>query len=111
MNAWTWVLAALCALGVVLAIVPSIGVLVRLKRVNARVKDLRNSRFMLSVQSLQIQSARLSDVTGKAAPLTARAQSAVESIRESASALKMAQAKRAMQQAGSDIAALLETLR
>jgi hypothetical protein len=111
MNLWTWVLIALCALALLLAVSSAIVVLLGLKRLRARVNELQSSRLALSLRSLQMESARFQQLEKKISPLRERAGHAASSIRESAQSARLPQAKAAMQKAGEDIAALMEDLR
>jgi hypothetical protein len=81
MSPWQWVLIALSAAGVVLAIV-SIGIAgVAALRVSSRLEKLRESSFVTKLESLQIQVDRLTRISNDVEQLQTRAEAAVASLR------------------------------
>jgi hypothetical protein len=110
-SAWTWVLVALCAAGVLAAVIPAISVALAASKISKRVAALKQSRLSLSLQSLTIQSNRLAQLSADAALLVSRAQTAVEAIRANVEIIKMPQARDALAFAGEQIRSLVRDLR
>lgn len=111
MSVWTWVLIGLCALGVILPLVPFLAVLRLALRLRSRLSDLQQARLFTSLESLKLQRAHLEATSARAAALAARAQAALTVIRGSAESSGYLQMRDAMQSAGSEIESLVETLR
>lgn len=111
MSAWTWVLVGLCALGIVLAVAPLFSVLRLALRLRSRLNDLQQARLFTSLESLNLQRAHLESVAAGAAPLAARAQAAIETIKSSAQTSGYLEMRDAMRTAGAEISSLLEELR
>jgi hypothetical protein len=111
MSVWTWVLIGLGAAGALLGFASLVPVLLEALRLRKHVAGLSNSRLFLAAQSMQIQTARLSHLSGQAQALAGRAENAVASIRTGAGEAAMPQARIALQDTGAEIAALLEDLR
>jgi len=111
MSAWTWVLVALCALGVVLALVPTIAAAGLALRTKRRIEALRQSRLALSLQSLALQAERFSRISADAATLGPRAQKAVASMRTSAAQLRLADAQQSLGHTGAELESLARDLR
>ncbi|HZZ64255.1 MAG TPA: hypothetical protein VFE17_02035, partial [Candidatus Baltobacteraceae bacterium] len=59
MDTWTWVLLALCALGLLFAVFSVIPVIRYAMRLRSRLRQLASSRLVTSLESLQMQSNRL----------------------------------------------------
>jgi hypothetical protein len=111
MNAWTWVLTGLCIAGVAL---PIIGALVAVRlvfRVRSRIPELRHARLFTSLESLRLQGARLQLLAQRAAAVSQRAQTAIETIRSAAGASGYTRMHAALQAAGAEISALITALR
>jgi hypothetical protein len=111
MSAWTWVLAGLCALSVLLVLASIIPVVRLALRLRSRVNTLKNARLFASAESLQLQTKRLQHVAREAAPLLQRAQAAVAQIRASAADSGYPVMRDALQSTGAEIDALLQALR
>jgi hypothetical protein len=86
-------------------------VLLAALRVRAKVQALAGRPLFLSLESLQLQSARLSQVAPQMAPLAARSKAAVASIQESARILGLADARAALETTGAELHALVKDLR
>ncbi len=82
-----------------------------LLRIRRRLEALQQSPLAVSLRGLQLEGERLSNLSGSAAPLAARAKDAIESLSASTDQLHMPQAAQAMQQAGGEIRALIDDLR
>ena len=111
MTLWTWVLVGLCALAVILALVPVYSVVRLTRRLRSRVDALQQARLFASLESLNLQRARLESIAAKAAPLAVRAQAAVASLKSSTQSSGLPEMRDAMQSAGAEIDSLAETLR
>lgn len=111
MSVWTWVLIGLCAAGAVLPLVSAIAVLRIALRLSRRVNELQHARLFTSLESLQLQSARLQSISEEAAPLAQRAQNAVQQIRTSLNDPAFLQIRDALQSSGAEIRALADSLR
>lgn len=111
MSAWTWVLIGLCAAGVLLPLVPLAAVLRLMLRLRSRANDLQNARLFTSLESLQLQRARLESIAAQAAPLAERAQAAAQTIRASAATAAYPEMRESLRDAGADIAELIAALR
>lgn len=110
MSVWTWVLIGLCAVGVFLPLVPLVAVLRLALRLRSRARDLQNARLFTSLESLELQRARLEAIAGRAAPLAQRAQSAAQTIRTSASAAAYPAMRESLGAAGAEISGLIADL-
>jgi hypothetical protein len=111
MSAWLWVLIALCAAGVLLALVSLIPVITAALRLRTKVRDLQRRPLFLSMQSMQLQAARLSHTAAQAQPLVERGRAAVAAIEQSAAALQLPDAQRELRDAGAELQTLSEELR
>jgi hypothetical protein len=111
MSVWTWVLLGLCVAGVLLALIALVVVAVQALKLRDRVRELQNSRLFMSMESLQLQSARLSRLSTQVEPLTQRARAAVATIQASVPESGMPQARAALQETGAQISALIDDLR
>lgn len=111
MSVWTWVLVGLCVVGALLAVTSLAIVAVQALKLRARVRELQNSRLFMSLESLQLQSARLSRLSTQMDPLTQRARAAVAQMQASVAESGMPQARAALQETGAQISALLDDLR
>lgn len=111
MSSWTWVLIGLCAAGVLLPLVPLVSVLRLALRLRSRVNDLQNARLITSLESLQLQRARLESIAAQAAPLAQRAQAAAETIRTSPAAADYPEMRESLGAAGAEISGLITALR
>lgn len=111
MSVWTWVLIGLGVAGALLAAVSVVAVALEALRVRARVRELQNSRLFMSLESMQIQSTRLSRTAAQMPPLVARAQAALAQIRTAGNQAAMPQARAALEQSGAEISTLLDALR
>lgn len=110
MSAWTWVLIALSVAGAGLALASLVVVLLTALRVRAKMQALAGRPLFLSLESLQLQSARLSQLAPQMEPLAARSTAAVASIQESARILRLTDARAALETAGAELRALVEDL-
>jgi len=111
MYLWTWVLTGLCLAGVLAGLAYVIPVIRLALRLRARVENLQHARLFTSAQALDLQRKRLEHTAREAAPLIARAQTAVETIRASASTAGVNDMRDAMRSAGAEISQTLTTLR
>lgn len=111
MNVWTWVLVGLCVAGVLLAVIALVVVAVQALKLRARVRELQNSRLFVSMESLQLQSARLSRLSTQVEPLAQRARAAIATIQACGAESGMPQARAALQETGAQISALIDDLR
>jgi hypothetical protein len=112
MSVWTWVLVGLCVVGALLAVTSLSIVAVQALKLRARVRELQNSRLFMSLESLQLQSARLSRLsTQQVQPLTQRAQAAVSQMQACVQESGLPQARATLQETGAQISALLDELR
>ena len=111
MYAWTWVLTGLCLAGVLLGLAYVIPVIRLALRLRARIENLQHSRLFTSAQALELQRKRLEHTAREAAPVAARAQKAIETIRTSPSAAGVDGMRDALRSAGAEITALSEALR
>lgn len=111
MSVWTWVFIGCCAAGATLPLVSAIVVLRLASRIRARANELQNARLFTSLESLQLQSARLRNLSAQAAPLLQRARNAVERIRAGVQDPEYGQVRDALQSSGEQIRALFQTLR
>jgi hypothetical protein len=111
MSVWTWVLVGLCVVGALLAVAALVIVAVQALKLRARVRELQNSRLFMSLESLQLQSARLSRLSTQVQPLTQRAKAAVAQIQDCVEESGAPQARAALQQTGAEISALMDELR
>lgn len=84
MSVAQWVLVALCAAGLLLAVVSSVRVLIAAIRLNRRLAALDESPFVTKLESLQIQGARLGRTADDVGGLERRAKAAFESLRQTA---------------------------
>jgi hypothetical protein len=110
MSLWTSVLLALCAAGVLLALVSAIPVVLRLFRLRSRTKELLRARLFTSLQSLDVQAAHLSHTATEANALAKRAHSAIARIRSAPNEAGYGRVLEAMQSTGAEIHALFQTL-
>lgn len=111
MSVWTWVLIGLCAAGALLPLVSAIAVLRMALRLARRVDQLQHARLFTSIESLQLQSARLESIGKEAAPLAQRAQEAVQHIRSGLQDPAFIQMRNALQSSGAEIQSLVDSLR
>lgn len=111
MTLWTWVLTGLCACGALLALGSLVSVLPLAARLRNRANDLQYARLFTALESLELQNARLQNLSEQIAPLTRRAQAAIATIRASASAAPYARMIGALQSAGAQIRDLFQALR
>lgn len=110
MSVWTWVLIGLSVGGALLAVFSVAAVAAEAFRVHARVRELSNSRLFMSLESMQIQSGRLSRLAAQVQPLATRARAAVAQIRGAGGQAEMPQMRAALEQSGAELSALLEAL-
>lgn len=110
MSAWTWVLVALCILGVALALGSFVPVVLAALRLRTKMKDLKQRPLFLSLESLRIQQNRLSRIAADAAPLQKRAQTAIASIKDSSRTSGLPESRSALEDAGANLHALLQDL-
>jgi hypothetical protein len=111
MSLWTWVLVGLCVAGFLLAVGSVIPVVALGLRLRNRMKELQNSRLLVSMQLLQMQANRLSNIARRAQGLGARAQAAAASIQASKAISGLDDARGSLEGAGSEIQSLLQELR
>lgn len=111
MSVWAWVLVGLCVVGALLAVTSLVIVAAQALKLRARVRELQNSRLFMSLESLQLQSARLSRLSTQVQPLTRRAQAAVAEMQACVEESGMPQARAALQETGAQISALMDDLR
>lgn len=111
MSAGTWVLTGLCVAGVILPLIGALIVLRLALRLRSRASRLQHARLFTSLESLQLQSNRLQLLAVRAAPLTRRAQAAIQTIASARSASGYPQMRDALQSAGAEISALISDLR
>ena len=111
MNLWSWVLIGLCAAGALLALGSVIPVLRISTRVQNRVSDLQHARLFTALESLELQNARLQNLSQQLAPLSIRARAAIATIRANTSAANYAPMTNALRSAGAQIHDLFEALR
>jgi hypothetical protein len=110
MYVWMWALTGLCAAGALLALT-SVLLLVRpALRIQGRLRNLRHARLFTSLESLEIQSARLEKLSREAAVLAERGQAAVTSIAQSANAPFHGEIAGSLRSSGEEISALLHEL-
>lgn len=111
MTVWTWVLVGLAAAGVLLPLVPMVAIVRSAMRLRSRVAALSQSRLITSLESLELQGARLESIAGQAPPLAARARSALRTIHEATAPARFAPMRDAVRSAGAEIAQLTSELR
>ena len=111
MSAWTWLLIALSAAGVLLAVSSLAIVAVGALALRAKMQAMARRPLFLSLEGLQLQALRLAQLPDRTQPLTARAQTALVSIRESLEAFSMPRARRSLEPAVRDVKALSQDLR
>ncbi len=85
MSFWTWVLVGLCAGGVLLPLMSVVPVLRRAARLRRRMETLQQARLFTSLESLNLQKARLQHLNRQAEPLVERAHAAIETLAGSTS--------------------------
>ena len=111
MSVWTWVLIGLCVAGAVLAVAPVLTVLLQAKKLRARMLEIQNSRLFMTLESMQIQTARLARLNAQAAPLAGRISAAIAAIKESGAKSGLAPARASVEEAGAELQALARDLR
>lgn len=111
MSAWTWALVGLAAAGVLLPLFPAVAILRSALHLRSRVAALQQSRLITSLESMQLQAARLESIAAQAPPLLARAKAAAETIRQSAAASRWTPMRDALGSAGEEISRLSIELR
>jgi hypothetical protein len=111
MSAGTWVLTGFLVAGVLLPLIGALAVLRLVLRVRSRIAQMRHARLFTSLESLQLQNARLQLLLRRAAALASRAQAATETLRASTAASGYPQIRQALQSAGAEISALFTALR
>ena len=82
MSLWLWFLVVLAAAGIALALISCAIVLAAVIRLNRRMGRLRESPFVTKLESLQIQVGRLTRISEDAQQLRARAERAVQALRD-----------------------------
>jgi hypothetical protein len=110
MALWTWVLIGLCAAGVILSVAAVPPVIAAGLALSSRLKQLRSSQLALSIESLQLQTNRLSNIAHQAGAVGERAKFATSEVKVSAEISGVNDAKAAMRRAGASISELLEDL-
>lgn len=110
MTAWLWVLVALCAAGILLAVASLVPVIMAALRLRAKLRDLQRRPLFLSLQSMQLQASRLSHTAAQAQPLIRRGQVAIAAIRGSAGELQLPDAQRELRAVGSELQTLQDEL-
>jgi biopolymer transport protein ExbB/TolQ len=111
MNLWTWVLIGLCAAALILMIVSIVPVITRALRLRSRLKDLKNSRLFVSLQSLQLQANRFSNSGKKLQNLSTRTARAADCVRTAATLSGIEEVRASLHRSGSEVQTLLEDLR
>ncbi|MFN2450290.1 MAG: hypothetical protein ABR508_10985 [Candidatus Baltobacteraceae bacterium] len=111
MHGWAAVCASLAAAGIILALFSLLALVTPALRLRRRVDALSNSRLARSLEGLQRESQRMRLFGARVAPLRERAGAAAASIAQSRRELELPHARRALDQAGRDIAALVDELR
>jgi hypothetical protein len=81
MSLWLWMLIVPAAAGLVAAIAGSTIAVIGIVRLQRRLTALGQSSFVTKVESLQIQAARLTRISGDVNDLQRRAEAAIESLR------------------------------
>jgi hypothetical protein len=110
MYLWTWVLVGLCAAGALLALASVFFVIRPALRVRRRLDDLQHARLFISLESLELQNARLAKLASESAVLAQRGQRAVEQIAKSVNAPAYQEIGQALQSSGAEISALVHDL-
>ena len=110
MTLWTWVLIGLCAAALILVIVSIVPVIARVVRLRSRLKDLKNSRLFVSLESLQLQANRFSSSGKKLQNLSTRTARAADIVRNAAQLSGVEEARASLDRSGSEVHALLEDL-
>lgn len=110
MSAWTWILIALCAAAVVLAVAGMLFTLLAALRVRRRIDDMQNNPLLLTLEMLQIQAARLSRTAAQAGPLIERMRLAIAEIRQAPANAGLTEAQASLRWTGAQIQALLRDL-
>lgn len=111
MSAWLWVLVALSAAGVLLALASLIPVVTAALRLRAKLRDLQRRPLFLSLQSMQLQATRLTHTAAQAQPLIERGQAAIAAIGGSAAELQLPDAQRELRAVGAELQTLSGELR
>ena len=111
MSLWTWVLVGLVAAGVLLPLFPAVACLRSALRLRSRVAALQQSRLVTSLESMQLQAARLEGIAAQAPPLAARARTAVETIRQAGAPSRWMPMRDALRDSGAEISQLAADLR
>lgn len=111
MGAWTWVLVAFCAAGVLPALASIVPVIAASKETTARMETLQRNQTLVLAESLQIQGDRLARIVQRAQPVAERAAAVVESLNESVHSEGFVPAHDALASAGSEMSALYDDLR
>ena len=110
MSAWLWVLVGLSAAGVLLALASLVPVVTAALHLRNKLRDLQRRPLFLSMQSMQLQSNRLTHTAAQAQPLVARGQAAIASIRKSAGDLALPDAQRELHAVGAELHELSDEL-
>jgi hypothetical protein len=110
MSLWLWALAVLTGAGLVAALA-GVGVAVTgIVRLQRRLAALRESSFVTKLESLQIQTARLTRVSADAEELRRRAQAALDSLRKTPEVAGAAELRTAWRQCAAQIRTIVQEL-
>jgi hypothetical protein len=110
MSLWLWTLAVLAGAGLAAAIAGSAIALAGLLHLQRRVVALRESSFITTLESLQIQTGRLTRVSGESEDLMRRAEAAVESLRRTPETAGISDIRNSWLQCAAQIRTLVQEL-
>jgi hypothetical protein len=82
MSVWLWVLAVLAVAGLLSAVTGAVMTLTGIAHLQRRLTALRQSSFVIKLESLHIQIERLARVSSDTEDLRRRADAATESLRK-----------------------------
>lgn len=110
MSLWFWIFVALAAAGIIAAIVGLTVAMIGIVRLQRRIAALRDSSFVNRLESFQLQFARLSRLGGDAESLRARAETAVESLRQTPELAGVAKLRTAWLECAAQVRAVVQEL-
>ncbi len=104
-------LTGLLIAGVLLPLIGAVVALRLLLRMRSRTEQLRRAQLFTSLESLQLQNARVQLLARRAAPVVQRAQNAIEMLRSAPATAGVPQMRDSLQTAGGEMSALFTELR
>lgn len=110
MSIWLWTLEVLAGAGLAGAIAGLAMAVTGLVRLRRRLAALRESPFVTKIESLQIQLARLTRLSGETGDLRRRAEAAVQSLRDAPEVLGVSDLRGAWNQCAAQIRAMVQEL-